>query len=279
MAIERTTRQQEQRNMQANLGRNPEPYQVGEYVVVKTNGTGLQPRWSKPYLIISTPRQMELILQDLDPKVKNKTRRVHVQHVKKWFPAEPWCREYGYLSMTKHAKSSNQVQVGSRKQNNRGEASRPDQPRSPSSVSVTSRPSVQTLDETESIAELPPRHRGSREGQVSIDNHPNKSRNVLEQQQQQSNPRPRHNYNTRLNARVKNPPYPTQVITRYLYGRQVTQVIPRFLGYRTARQGTVGTASGGNIVTSQPRVGPFRFPGGGTRIFTPSAPASNIPRL
>ena len=285
MAIERTTRQQQARNIQANSGRSREPYREGEYVVVKTNGTGLQTRWSKPYLIISVPSKMELIIQDIDPEAKKKTRRVHVQHVKKWFPAEPWCQDYGYLNMNNNekidARASNQVQVGSRKQHNSRETSRPGQPRSPSSVSVTSRPSMQSLNETPSIVELPPRHCRSRGSQVPFDHHTNETIRVPEQQQNQQQPttRPRHNYNTRLNERMNNLQYRTQVITRYLNGQPVTQVIPRFLGYLSARRNAEARFQG-NTVTSQQQVEPFRFSRGHTtRVFTPSAAATYISRL
>ena len=283
-AVEKTTRQQQARNAQANLGRNPEPYQVGEFVVIKTNATGLRARWSKPYQIISVPRQMELIVEDLDPNATTKRRRVHIHHVKKWFPAEPWCRDYGYLNMIDPgeqvvARANNQAQAGSQRQENGREASRPDQPRSPSSVSIASRasnasrPSIESANSSESIVELPPGQGASHGSQNPIENNPNQT-NVHEQNYQ-----PRHNYNTRLNERMRNLPYPSRVIRRYLNGRIITQVIPRFLGYpTTARPGRVVPPRFQRIQTARQQLMPQEFSRNQTRIFTPSVPANNVPR-
>ena len=133
---------------------------------------------------------------------------------------------------------------------------------------------------TPSIVELPPRHSRSRGSLVPIDNNPNKTTNVHEQNPQQQDTRPRHNYNTRLNERRKNLPYPTQVISRYLNGRKVTEVIPRFLKYREAlRTAESRSPENNEKCQQQSNVEPYRFSRGQTRVFTPSAAVSIVPRL
>ena len=222
-AVSQAQRKQEVRNQRANQGRRAHSYQVGDYIAIRTNQHGFRAPWSRPHRVVAIVGQTELIVEDVDPSTNNKTRRVHVNNIKRWNPADPWCRDYGYLKVDlqqqQQQRRQQQQQANvAQQQDDRslvavpglqaGNSPRIDHPRRTSSVRISSRSSVSSLS-----SEVDGFERKSRSLEPA-----SPTPQVASPQYQTAVPR-RHKYNTRQNAGIAN-----QQIVRVFSNPNVTPV-------------------------------------------------------